>query len=271
MTTDTYILDSNHIGDTVGPNDTFVPGETSVKGMFRTAKDDTFIGPETTIGSSTVFDTARLAGSVILNQKKRVVTITRNAFLITSGLVLGVVIALTASSNSDPVAVAATFHTEKTIALPQAPKEERVSEEQGLEIEPRLKELETWFQEQPVPVSERVFLHNAEASLRSKEVEYQAPIAVHSRYNGITGKPVGKSAANGSQGRYATDAKDGVEWQGDFKASKPSENHAKAAKYVAEIEAKFGEDAAAHFKHVTRSVDGSLKSTTQRSFGPKVD
>ena len=273
MTTDTYIND-NHIGDTICPEDTLAQGEGSIESTYKIPAEDTFVPSDTTAfdttAGSTIFDTARLAGEVIVNQKKRVITFTRNLFLVTSGLVLGVVIALTASYKAEPVAIAATFHSEEVVTLSQEDSfQHQPQQQEVLEVEPRLKELEAWFQEQPVPVKERVFLHNAEGSLRTHNVKFQAPRSVESQYTNANSKPMAKQVKAGSD-RFLADAELNIEWQGGFEASNPKQNRAKAAKYVGELEGRFGEESTESLKNVVRPTEGLLKGSKQRSFGPSV-
>ncbi|MCB0329613.1 MAG: hypothetical protein KDD70_08115 [Bdellovibrionales bacterium] len=287
---DTDILDTQTVecvADTINPFDTVVPREPLAQteiSIAETYELQPISEPEFSAGAtatmsepggSTILDTARLAGEVLLQQKGKVVTVTRNLFLIASGLALGVGIALSASYNHDPIVSAAILPTEKVVSVPAAVVEQSVAVSTevataGLVVEERLVELEQWFQSQPVPVEERVFLHQAQQSFKTRTVNFQAPAGVDSQF-ADAGAPVSFQKVSDKDGRYLADGKNGLEWQGDFGVSSPSANVNKGANYLKELESKFGVNGNGALNRIEQSTSGSIaKGAEQRVFGPKV-
>ncbi|MCI5064677.1 hypothetical protein MRY87_03010 [bacterium] len=200
----------------------------------------------------------------------------RYAVLASSGVVIGIGIALSASYSSRsltttsvdvPVPEALTGgEIETTVqALPQladplvSPEGGAVSISEVVAAQgggSELQALESWFETQPVPLNERVFLHQADQALETSLTSYQSPeLAV--------------DTGNGS------DTSDSLEWKRGFTLDNPAQNRAIAEQSLSTVQKELGRDATSVLKNTfrTKAQPGRqefLNGIEQRAFGPKL-
>jgi hypothetical protein len=293
---DTEILDENGPKDfskeesahpsSPNPADTLVKdqfGRTSSTGEI--AQTASYDEPAQTVADTSILSEAERRSA--RPKKRKVLTITRNLALVTSGLVLGIVIALTTSYQVEPggdsigmkiekVISSVTTHERDTAPLQNgegvSQPEGKTSPQGSLVVEARLQELEQWFEQQPVPIEERVFLHRAEESLKTRTVPLQKPGTVESHATAQNGrKGIQLQPVEGKEGRYLAHPQSGIEWQGKFDVNSPGKNREKAEKFLGEVESKLGVSPEEPLKHLEKPGGAELLSTTeQRRFGPKL-